>query len=65
VKILRAVRVYATLLPQFWHGFWVFAFIIWAEENCLGSEAQLFIFDDYDKLPLSDFTEQELDISGS
>jgi len=45
--------------------FWVFAFIIWAEENCLGSEAQLFIFDDYDKLPLSDFTEQELDISGS
>jgi len=34
-----------------------------AEENCLGSEAQLFIFDDYDKLPFSDFTEEELDIS--
>ena len=34
-----------------------------AEENCLGGDVQLFIFDNYDKLPFSDFTEQELDIS--
>jgi tRNA threonylcarbamoyladenosine modification (KEOPS) complex Cgi121 subunit len=34
-----------------------------AEEICLGGDVQLFIFDNYDKLPFSDFTEQELDIS--